>query len=444
LRDVFADRWALALLGAGLALRALLTIALDARLVPQGDEGTYLPYAGLLLHRGVLETGFLERPPLYFVSVAVAQWLPAPWASDTLTLRLLQCLAGVATALPVYRTVLRSAGRRAARLAVAFLLFDPTLVGFSHLIWPETFFTCLAAFVYDGVADLRAGDSRRNFAMGVLVGAALLIRPAFGIFCLVLAGSWLVRLGPRAAARLVLVVGGTAALVISPWVLRNQLRYGPSILLENEGPYNLWAGNAAESVQEVNDAWRTLPDPVTRGRVGTERGMAAIRDDPDEFLRRSVSRFVNVWGLEYFVVRHLAIGGYPNVSPGGFLIAFWLIQLAWAAQLLCAAAGARRAARDPLLGLVLLNVALFTLLVTGLVGTTRFRVAFAFGLCACAGIGLDRLLARRLTRGDLAAVLAATLLLGASATKPLFRKAIAGDFEQVAELGVAPWRHFRY
>ena len=38
-----------------------------------------------------------------------------------------------------------------------------------------------------------------------------------------------------------------ASIVFSPWVIRNQILYGPSILLENQGPFNLWVGNATIS-----------------------------------------------------------------------------------------------------------------------------------------------------------------------------------------------------
>ncbi|MDJ0848213.1 MAG: glycosyltransferase family 39 protein [Myxococcota bacterium] len=436
LRAALQDPWFVGLLAAGLTVRAVLAVFLDGRLLPQGDEGTYLAYGQLLREQGVLETGFLERPPLYFVAVALA--------GPTVVLRVLQAIAGAAAAFPVYRTASRVGGRRAARAACAFLLFDPTLVGYAHLVWPETFVLCAAAFVYDGVAWLGPHSTRRAVGLGLLTGLVLLLRPVFGLFCLVLAASWWLRLGLRPALRLALVFGGTAALVVSPWVIRNQLRYGPAILFENEGPYNLWVGNASESVREVTRQWKALPDPVTRSRVGMERGREAIRENPGEFLRRAVQRPLRVWGLEYFVMRHFTIGGYGEVSREAFLLAAWTIQLAWAAQLLCAAAGVSRGARDPTLRLALLHVAVFTLVVAVLVGTTRFRAGFAFPLCVTAGLGLDRLLARRVSRGDVAAVLAAASLLCVSAAKPLFRAALSGSFVGVAELGKEPWRHFRY
>ena len=256
--------------------------------------------------------------------------------------------------------------------------------------------------------------------------------------------AWLLRLGPARALRLVLLFGAAAALVASPWVIRNQLRYGPAILLENQGAYNLWAGNARESVAEVTAEWKALPDPVTRSRVGVERGIQAIREDPAEFLWRALHRVINLWGLEYFVVRHFAIRGYGEVSREQFLWVFWAIQLAWTAQLLCGAAGLATGNRDPTLRLALLHMALFTLVVSALVGTTRFRVGFAFPLCVTAGVGLGRLLARGLSRRDLVAVLGAAALLCVSAAKPPLRTALLGDFYRVGELGQQPWRSFRY
>ncbi len=436
LRDAWRDPWFVGLIAGGFAIRAVLAVTLDGRLLLQGDEGTYLAYGSALRTRGVLETGFLERPPLYFVAVALS--------GPTVVLRLLQALAGAAAALPVYRTASRLAGPRAARLASAFLLFDPTLIGYAHLLWPETFVLCAAAFVYDGVAGLGPRSNRRAVGLGLLTGLVLLMRPVFGLFCLILAGSWLLRLGLGPAVRLVLVFGGTAAVVVSPWVIRNQLRYGPAIVFENEGPYNLWVGNAPESVREVTRRWRELPDPVTRSRVGLERGREAIVRDPAEFLRRSLHRPLNTWGLEYFVTRHFAIGGYGPVARETFLVALWTIQLAWAFQWLSAAAGLATGARDPTLRLALLHMAVFTLVVAALVGTTRFRAGFAFPLCVTAGLGLERALSHRLSRRDVAAALAAASLLAVSAAKPLFRSALSGGFQRVQELGQEPWRHFRY
>ena len=63
--------------------------------------------------------------------------------------------------------------------------------------------------------------------------------------------SWLLRLGAARALRLSLAFGGVAAVVLAPWVAHNVARYGPSILIENQGPYNLWVANSPEPPDEI-------------------------------------------------------------------------------------------------------------------------------------------------------------------------------------------------
>jgi FlaA1/EpsC-like NDP-sugar epimerase len=127
------------------------------------------------------------------------------------------------------------------------------------------------------------------------------------------------------------------------------------------------------------------------------------------------------------------------------LLVFWIVQLAWVLSFCCGAVGISSTGRDPTLRLVLIYTAVFTLLVSAMVTTTRFRVPFAFWICIAAGIGADRLLARRVTRRSLAfAALAAALLLGASGSRPLFRKFISADFDTPEDFNRAGWRNFKY
>lgn len=443
--SVLADPWLWGWMAAGLALRAGLALVVAPDLVPRGDEGTYLEQAHLLRSTAVLETGHFVRPPVYFAFLAA---LGA--AADALGLELraltgvVQSVLGTLTAIPVYRSARRLAGPRAARIAVAFLMLDPTLVAYAHLLWPETLFGLLAAIVFDGIAGLETKPPWRIGALGLVTGLALLVKPVLGLFTLLLALHWVRRLGWLRALRLALVFGGAAALVVTPWVVRNQLRYGPSILIENQGPYNLWIGNGPAPARQILEAWRALPDPVTRSRTGVERGTRAIAADPGGFVARGALRTLNLWGLEFFVVRYAVFGGYGPIAPATLLAIFWIVQLGWAAVWLAAAAGLPRASRDPTFRLLLVYAAVFSVLVFALVGTTRFRVPFALPLCVAAGLGVARALARGLRRPEWIAVAIAAAVLGLSATRPVFRTIAAGDWTQVTELRDDGWRFFRY
>jgi hypothetical protein len=100
--------------------------------------------------------------------------------------------------------------------------------------------------------------------------------------------------------------------------------------------------------------------------------------------------------------------------------------------------------RDPILRLAVLYSAVLWVIVSARVVTTRFRVPLTFWVAIAAGIGVDRILARRITRRTLAPVLAAVVVLVLSASRPMFQKMITADFDTRQELTDEYWRFFRY
>ena len=439
------DPWLVALLCVGLLLRIATALVVDPDMRLRGDERNYLRQAVALRDAGSLETGAFVRPPAYFVLLAGIAWISELLdARFGFCVRLVQGLAGAAAAIPVYRSARRLGGTRVARLAAGFLLLDPTLIAFAHLIWPETFFLLLVASVFDGISGIEKRSAGAVAGLGAGAGLALLMKPVFGIFTLLLAAHWLRRLGWRRALRLTLVFGGTAAVVVAPWVARNQLRYGPTVVLDNQGSYNLWIGNDPAPPGLILKEWKALPDPVTRSRVATERGLAAIAGDPRAFAANSAVRALNLWGLEFFVVRHAVIGGYGDVSRDVLLKTFWGIQAPWVLAFVCAALGLRRTLSDTTLRLLVAYAAVFTVAIAALVTTTRFRVPFALPLAVASAAGLDLAISRRLRRADLVAAAFALGVLAFSFTRPLFWKIASGDFSHVTELALGPWRFFRY
>lgn len=437
-----SDRRLLLMMAIGLTIRCAFAILLDGNMTLRGDEGIYTRLGAMFFSNG-FDTGRFVRPPFYFVFLALIRAVSTS-ESWILVAKLLQCAAGAAVAIPVYRSTIRIAGVRAARIAAAFILFDPTLVAFTHLLWPETLFLLVVAVVFDGLTEVHTHTVWRSIGLGVLTGIGMLLKPVFGIFTLLLAAHWLITKGHSKALKIVVVFGGAAALVISPWVIRNLQLYGPSIIMENQGPYNLWSGNSPEAPKSILNEWLDLGDPLTRSEVGTQRGLEAINEDPARFVHLSLVRALNFWGLEYFVVRHMAIGGYNDVSKTTFLTWFWIIQIGWAITLLSAAAGIGPLIRDPILRLAVLYSAILWVIVSAMVVTTRFRVPLTFWFAIAAGIGVDRLLALRIGRRTMALVGAAVIVLGLSASRPMFRKIITLDFETRQDLSTENWRFFRY
>ena len=445
------DRWLLALMAGGLLVRAVAAVWTDPISVRIADDNVYARGAGLWRMTGSLETGELVRPPLYFLFIAATQALTSQW---TLLAKLIQCLAGTLTAIPVYRSAFRLAsgslaggsqrGTRVARLAAAFLLFDPTLIAYAHLLWPETLFLFVVALVFDGVSGVAPHTRMRSAALGAATGLAMLLKPVFGLFAAVLFFAWLRRFGWKGALAITLFFGGASALVISPWVIRNQMRFGPGIVIENEGPYSFWVGNDPRPPDLVHRDWKKIGDPSERSAVALRRGAAAVADDPGRFLHRAAARALNLWGHEFIVVRNLIHGGSGTVERSTILAVFWVLQVAHAAVLVAAAIAMGSLVRDPTLRLVLIFAGIFTLVASGTVSTTRWRIGLALPLAIGAGLGVERVARRKMGPGGwIAAALAAGLLL-LSASRPPAATIATGDFVEAEDLRRPDWFYFRY
>ncbi len=432
------------LLASGLLLRVVFSLWSDGPGVLVADDRLYVDRAQAWRETGVLETGPLERPPLYFAYLYAISFVTGTGPGWLEFSKLLQAVIGASVALPVYGLAHHVGGRTAARIATAFFAFDPTLVAFSAMLWPETLFTAAATFVFWLTLRIDRGAIALPLGLGALTGAAMLLKPAIGVFTVLLALSWLKRFGLREALRLAVVFGLATAVVIAPWVVRNQLRYGPEILLENEGPYNLWMGAHPGEPSEVYREWKRLPDALTRSRVATEKSLDAIAADPGEYLERSGVRALNLWGLEWFVTRNLALEAWGPVDVQGFQRGFWTIQLAWIALLLCAALGLRTAWRDAHMKLLLSWLVVFSVLVAGMVATTRFRMPFHALLAVLAGLGIAAGADKKLRVADLLPVALAVGLLAFSFHRPLFELIVSGRLTDVSQLRVPRWIFFWY
>ena len=439
-----ADRILLGMLATGLLVRVIATIWSDPVNRFLADDLLYLRQAEQWRETGVLETGTLERPPAYFGFLYLTSFLTGTGPGWHVFSKLIQSLASAATAVPVYALADRVGGRGAARIAAAFFLFDPTMIGYAVVLWPETLYTLLTMIVFWRVSLLSPDQFVRPVVLGVLTGLAMLLKPAIGAFTVLLAFSWLARFGWSGAIRLSLIFATATALVLAPWVIRNQLRYGPEILLENEAPYNLWMGSHLGDPKEVFDAWHELPDPLTRARVASEKGWQGIVENPGEYLRRCAIRAMNLWGLEWFLNRNLSLEGWGKIRVETFLIWFWVFQVGYIALWLSAATGVRASWQDPHVRLLLIWTIVFTVLVAGLVATTRFRMPFQAILAVLAGVGVDLARRKRLRWLDLAPFAAAVTVIALSFQRPLFQLILSDQLENLAQLNRSDWVFFWY
>lgn len=263
---------------------------------------------------GYGETPTAYRPPLYpmLLSACVAVGTMMPWA-----IAACHVVLGVGTAVLVWRLAWRAGLGKFSVLAGLLVAFDPILVNQSVQVMTETLATFLAALALVSLIRLsRTETYKQAILAGVCLGLATLCRPVFLVWTVFVLGVLVVRGTPLrkriATAGVVLIA---FAIVLAPWVVRNQITFSRPIIATTHGGYTLLLGNnpyfyehldrqpwgAVWDADEFAEEWRRgLPDEARRDetvkdRLAYERAFANIRAAPGMFLDSSLVRIGRLW-----------------------------------------------------------------------------------------------------------------------------------------------------
>ncbi|MDA1087986.1 MAG: glycosyltransferase family 39 protein [Verrucomicrobia bacterium] len=163
------------------------------------------------------------RPPLYpFMVAGIMKVVPNPLFAT----RLLQCLLGGLTCLPIFYLGRRLGGSSTGLLAAGGCAISYELFNLNAYLMTETVFTFLLLSV---VSALIAFQQRPGVGIallaGVVLGLSVLARPLFLLFPVALV-PWMLwttsdRLPIGRSVVLVCLLLVAAALVVSPWTIRN-------------------------------------------------------------------------------------------------------------------------------------------------------------------------------------------------------------------------------
>jgi 4-amino-4-deoxy-L-arabinose transferase-like glycosyltransferase len=299
---------------------------------------------------------------------------------------------------------------RSAFAAGGLAALYPNLIAFSHYLWSETLFIFLLLLALWLLTRRRSPPRPAEaLAGGAVLGLAALTRGTALYFppllALWMALAWRKEWGR--ALRAAACAAAAALLVVLPWSARNTLLHGGLVLIETNGPYNLWRGNGSDAFTRRGDPrvkhyappFEGLPihpagNRTPRRLVGeTKRSLgrekptdleivryaqasawAAIRADPGAFVARIPLRLVDMWNPTSFLIRHFRFGAYGALPP---LLEATVSAAAIGAYLVVmglAGVGCWRARARPEAWLVLL-LALFLSAVSALsFGLTRFRL----------------------------------------------------------------------
>jgi 4-amino-4-deoxy-L-arabinose transferase-like glycosyltransferase len=208
---------------------------------PQGDDDDYYNIAMSVLRHGFFGIDGVPtayRMPFYPLFVAFWHMLFGPQPYAILPVML---IVGSLIAVGTYVLGLRLAGRPAAITAGLLIAFDDQIAVYSTLYMTDVLFTLLVLASMLSLSRLRAtGRWAWAATAGLLFGCAAVTRANFLPFIVPIA-CWLLwygRANLRVALGWVLLVGGLAAALWVPWVVRNYLTFGVLI------PFTTQSGGA--------------------------------------------------------------------------------------------------------------------------------------------------------------------------------------------------------
>ncbi len=241
------------------------------------------------------------------------------------------------------------------------------------------FMFLVTATLYFFLRGLQSASIAHPLLAGVSVSLASLTRPVALILIPFLAICYMIRPGIRAKKMTALIFCFLIGVLITlaPWTIRNYIKYGEVILVNNAGGYNFWRGSSKEmyelttikdqaafstaSEQFETDHQRTITrevnesadSPMARSRVWRRRGLENIKDHPELYFRYSLKKAVNYWRLwlnpqEYgktkalmsalifvplYVLGFIGLLGYRKTNPWIFRFIIFYFLLFWVAHI---------------------------------------------------------------------------------------------------------------
>lgn len=317
-----------AVLLVALGLRIALCILQPAELTH--DRDAYLGIArqiaaghGYCSPGSTAPTAF--RPPLYPLLLAAAGSI-LPWPAAVVTINVLGAVLLVAG---VWLLADHLGLRRWRRFAGLLAAIDPLPVLYAGQPMTESLFSGLVAMWLASATRTSLGR-RGDVLAGILFGLAVLCRPTLWPLAGLYGLAWIWRIGggiragsvQAACLRLPWTSVLTAALVVAPWALRNQVTFGVPLLTTTHGGYTLLLANNPVFYRDVVSqpadtawpgdslhAWQTDLAAAIHAELGPSAGEVAedrlqsrwawryIREHPREFLESMGYRIRSLWRL---------------------------------------------------------------------------------------------------------------------------------------------------
>jgi len=254
-------------------------------------------------------------------------------------------VVGVGIVWFTYLIALRYFGQVIANKAAWIVAVWPVLIQFTTVYASESLFIfLLLAALY--VWGANACDAMvRAVIWGALLCGAVYVRPTAMPLFFVLPAVYLLSTWEFRGALVSLCVAVlTAALLLAPWVIRNQQVFGSPVLVSANFGSNLWMGNNPLST----GAYMPLPDiqfadEIVRDQYFKAQAMEFIKANPLEYVKLAARRVVITYDRETIGVawnepalkravgeRGLMIAKAISTGFWWLAVAFALVGIAWA------------------------------------------------------------------------------------------------------------------
>jgi 4-amino-4-deoxy-L-arabinose transferase-like glycosyltransferase len=231
--------------------------------IPAGDMAAYHTIAmNIATHQEFVDDqGFRSfRPPLY--PFLVAQ-LYRFFGQDMINIAILQILLSCFSIFFVYYLTVSLFDNQTARLASLVFALYPDFIVYPSLLLSEVLFIFLVlSILMLSVRNRRPRLIRWTVLEGLLVGAAILTKPAFLIIYLVMI-LWLMIKAGETRTDLIKKAGialSCAFLIVLPWTVRNHTLHHHFVLVDTNAGINAWIGNHPQATGEYN--WPASDNPI--------------------------------------------------------------------------------------------------------------------------------------------------------------------------------------
>lgn len=232
----------------GILLRVILTLVAGNQVMTPwrvgGDAEFYVRLAstvaqGMGFTYAYQPTAF--RPPLYPLFLAGMMGVFGTYYA--VATRFFQCAVGLGTVWFCWRTAGRIFGENEGWSTLLMALYFPSLAIFSTELMTECFATFLTAAIFWLVLNNpHIMDRRTALYLGLIVGVASVLRFNMAILGLVPAWVLIRSAGWGRALPNLGVLALVSGVIVSPWVVRNEIVFHGQVLFSTQGGYNALQG----------------------------------------------------------------------------------------------------------------------------------------------------------------------------------------------------------